>query len=186
MSSTTYVRYELLRMLRNRRFFLFSLGFPLVLYFLIAGPNRHEDEPRRKRHLRAALLHGRARRVRDDELGHLGRCTNRARPQRRLDAAAAADAALAAQLPRDEDPRPAYLTALITIACSAVAGTTLGVRLSATSWAETIALLLVGLLPFAALGILFGHLLDVDSLGPAVGGTTALLRIPRRRLVPDR
>ena len=41
MRSTTYVRYELVRMLRSRRFFLFSLGFPLVVYFLIAGPNRH-------------------------------------------------------------------------------------------------------------------------------------------------
>src|SRR6202040_4264275 len=35
-----YLRYELLRTLRNRRFFFFSLGFPLVLYFLIAGPNK--------------------------------------------------------------------------------------------------------------------------------------------------
>ncbi len=34
-----YTRYELLRTLRNRRFFLLSLGFPLVLYFLIAGPS---------------------------------------------------------------------------------------------------------------------------------------------------
>jgi ABC-2 type transport system permease protein len=40
-ASTTYIRYELLRMLRNRRFFLFSLGFPLVLYYVIAAPNRN-------------------------------------------------------------------------------------------------------------------------------------------------
>ena len=37
-------RYELLRTFRNRRFFFFSLGFPLVLYFLIAGPNRNEHD----------------------------------------------------------------------------------------------------------------------------------------------
>ena len=36
-----YTRYELLRTLRNRRFFILSLGFPLVLFFLIAGPNRN-------------------------------------------------------------------------------------------------------------------------------------------------
>ena len=36
----TYTRYELLRTFRNRRFFILSLGFPLVLYFVIAGPNR--------------------------------------------------------------------------------------------------------------------------------------------------
>ena len=39
-----YTRFELLRTFRNRRFFFFSLGFPLVLYFLIAGPNRNEDD----------------------------------------------------------------------------------------------------------------------------------------------
>src|SRR6476660_7237610 len=68
-----------------------------------------------------------------------------------------------------------YTTALITIATLAVAGTVLGVRLSATDWVGTVGLLLVGLLPFAALGILFGHLLGVDAVGSAVGGTTALL-----------
>ena len=38
----TYTKYELLRTFRNRRFFLFSLGFPLVLYFVIAGANRND------------------------------------------------------------------------------------------------------------------------------------------------
>src|SRR6185312_8785226 len=41
VSSLAYTRYELLRVLRNRRFFFLSLGFPLVLYFLIAGSNRN-------------------------------------------------------------------------------------------------------------------------------------------------
>jgi ABC-2 type transport system permease protein len=41
MRSVAYIRFELLRTFRNRRFFLFSFGFPLVLYFLIAGPNRN-------------------------------------------------------------------------------------------------------------------------------------------------
>ena len=31
MSSRTYLRYELLRTFRNRRFFFLSLGFPVVL-----------------------------------------------------------------------------------------------------------------------------------------------------------
>ena len=63
-NSATYVRYELLRTFRNRRFFIFSLGFPLVLYFLIAGPNRHENDLGGTGISRAALLHGRPRRVR--------------------------------------------------------------------------------------------------------------------------
>ena len=70
---TVYVRYELLRTFRNRRFFIFSFGFPLVLYFLIAGA-----EPATSTnlggigHLRAALLHGRPRRVRHHERDRLG------------------------------------------------------------------------------------------------------------------
>src|SRR5689334_17414426 len=39
---TVYARYELMRTFRNRRFVVFSLGFPIVLYFMIAGPNRNE------------------------------------------------------------------------------------------------------------------------------------------------
>jgi ABC-2 type transport system permease protein len=37
--------------------------------------------------------------------------------------------------------------------------------------------MLVGLVPFAALGITLGHLLTPDSIGPAMGGSTALLSI---------
>ena len=44
MNWLTYTRFELLRTFRNRRFFVFSLGFPLVLYLLIATPNRHEHD----------------------------------------------------------------------------------------------------------------------------------------------
>ena len=39
MSSATYVRYEVLRSVRNKRFFLFSLGFPVALYVLSAAGN---------------------------------------------------------------------------------------------------------------------------------------------------
>ena len=35
----------------------------------------------------------------------------------------------------------------------------------------------MALLPFAALGIGLGHLLNVDSVGPVMGGLTALLAL---------
>jgi len=41
MKLATYTRFELLRTARNVRFLVFSLVFPLLLFFLIAGPNRH-------------------------------------------------------------------------------------------------------------------------------------------------
>jgi len=174
MSSTTYVRFELLRMLRNRRFFVFSLGFPLVLYFLIAGPNRNEhnlggtgiDAPLYFMVGLAAfgamnsVISGGARIALDRSAGWTR--------QLRL-TPLAPRSYLATKI------LVSYMTALITIATLGVAGTILGVRLSPADWVGTVGLLLVGLLPFAALGILFGHLLGVDALGPAVGGTTALL-----------
>ena len=44
MNAMAYTRFEVLRTFRNTRFFIFSLGFPLVLYFLIAGPNKGVDD----------------------------------------------------------------------------------------------------------------------------------------------
>jgi ABC-2 type transport system permease protein len=38
-------------------------------------------------------------------------------------------------------------------------------------------LILVGLLPFAALGVLVGHLLTADTIGPATGGLVSLLAL---------
>lgn len=38
-----YARFELLRTFLNRRLYTFSLGFPLVLYYAIAAPNRNEQ-----------------------------------------------------------------------------------------------------------------------------------------------
>ena len=55
------------------------------------------------------------------------------------------------------------------------AGIALGVHMPLRDWLEMTGLLLLGLLPFAALGIALGHMLTVDSLGPVIGGTTALL-----------
>ena len=37
----TYLRYELLRSVRNKRAFIFSLVFPLVLFYIVAGANRN-------------------------------------------------------------------------------------------------------------------------------------------------
>jgi len=38
-----------------------------------------------------------------------------------------------------------------------------------------VGLILVSLAPFAALGIMLGHLLNVDAIGPATGGGASLL-----------
>jgi ABC-2 type transport system permease protein len=68
----------------------------------------------------------------------------------------------------------AYLVAIVSIALLYTAGVLYGVRLDSIGrWVGMTGLLLVGLLPFVALGIAVGHLLTIDSMGPAVGGGTA-------------
>jgi ABC-2 type transport system permease protein len=70
-----------------------------------------------------------------------------------------------------------YMMAIMSMAVLFAAGTFVGVRLDAVQWIVMIALLLVGLIPFAVMGIMFGHLLKVDSLGPAIGGVTSLFAL---------
>ena len=169
-----YTRFELLRTFRNRRFFLFSLGFPVVLYLLIAGPNGSEDN-----------LGGSGISARLYFMVGLAAFGT-------MNGVVAAGARIALERTlgwtrqlRITPLRPgtyigtklvtAYVSALLTLAVIYVAGIALGVRMPAREWVEMTGLLLLGLLPFAALGIALGHLLTVDSLGPVIGGTTALL-----------
>jgi ABC-2 type transport system permease protein len=70
-----------------------------------------------------------------------------------------------------------YLMALLSMLVLYVAGISIGVHLSVAQWFVMTGYLLIGLIPFAVLGIMFGHLLTTDSLGPAIGGTTSLFAL---------
>jgi ABC-2 type transport system permease protein len=173
-AALSYTRFELLRAFRNRRFFFFSLAFPLVLYLLIAGPNGSEDDlggsgiPARLYFMVGLAAFG------------------------TMNGVVAAGARIAAERSvgwtrqlRITPLRPstyiatklvtAYVFAVLTLAVLYAAGIALGVHMPAREWVEMSGLLLLGLLPFAALGIALGHLLTVESLGPVIGGTVALL-----------
>jgi ABC-2 type transport system permease protein len=172
--STTYARYELVRMFRNRRFFVFSLGFPLVLYYLIAAPNRTNDD-----------LAGSG--ISAPVYYMVGLVAFGA-----MTAVLSAGARISAErstgwnrqlritpLTTREYFRTKVLTgyaaACATIVLLYAAGATLGVSLAARNWLEMTGLILVGLVPFAAGAIAMGHVVPVDSIGPAMGGTTAVL-----------
>jgi ABC-2 type transport system permease protein len=71
----------------------------------------------------------------------------------------------------------AYALAAGTMAVLYTAGLVCGVQLTAPEWLEMTALLLVGLVPFAVMGVLLGHLLTPESAGPAIGGATALFAL---------
>jgi ABC-2 type transport system permease protein len=172
--TVAYTRFELLRMFRNRRFTVFAFGFPLLIYILIAAPNRDTHDLGGSG-LSAPLYF---------MVGLLALGTMNAMLASGTRIAAEKSAGWNRQL--RITPLPArvyfrtkvltgYVMSLISIALLYLAGTALGVRLPAAHWIEMTGLILAGLLPFAALGILLGHLLNTDSIGPAIGGITSLL-----------
>ena len=171
-----YARYELLRTFRNKRLYIFSFGFPLVLYYAIAAPNRHEHSVGGTGIAASvyfmvglaafgtmnAVLGSGARIAAERAVGW-----NR---QLRL-------TPLSTRTYFRVKVLTAYAMALVTIVLLYAAGATMGVRLQAENWLAMTGLMLIGLAPFAALGILLGHRLTPDSIGPAVGGLTALFAL---------
>jgi ABC-2 type transport system permease protein len=176
MSGALYTRYELIRAFRNRRFFFFSLGFPLILYFIIAGPQSNQSDFAGTG-ISAALFYMAG-------LVSFGTMTSMISTGARI--AGERQAGWTRQLRTTPlstrayfraKVLTAYTMAALTIAALYIAGAILGVSLPVGNWLEMTGLILVGLLPFAALGIALGHLLTVDSIGPAMGGLTALLAL---------
>ncbi len=168
-----YVRYEVLRTVRNWRFLLFSLGFPLILFLVVAGSNRHvtlDDIPLPLYYMTGMAAWGTMMAV----ISTGGRIS------------AERQVGWTRQIRITPLPTSAYfrakvvcgyLLALMSMAVLYLAGTALGVRLSPGEWLTMTALILVGLVPFVVLGILVGHLVTPDSVGPAIGGITSLLAL---------
>jgi len=69
-----------------------------------------------------------------------------------------------------------YMMALLSMIVLFAAGSLIGVRLDVTQWLVMIGLLLWDWFPLRH-GIMFGHLLKLDSLGPAIGGVTSLFAL---------
>ena len=174
MSSLTYARAELMRTFRNRRFFVFSLSFPLVLYLLVAGPNRHEHDLAGSGI--SAPLYFMAGLATIGTINAVLGTGGRIAIERTLGWTRHLRATpLRPRAYIGTKVLIGYLSALLTIAVMSVAGISLGVSMPLVDWLGMSALLLVGLLPFAAMGILIGHLVSVDAVGPAIGGTSAVL-----------
>lgn len=173
MTSTTYVRYEVLRNFRNWRFSFLALAFPLVLYFTVGTANRHA-------HFNGTTF----------PLYFMVAMATLGTMASVLASAAIIAAERSSGWTRQMRITPlhtgayfgtkvlsAYLRALLTIALMCLAGTALGVRLSAGQWLTVIGLLLAGLVPFTVLGILLGHLVGPDASAPAVGGIVTLFAL---------
>jgi ABC-2 type transport system permease protein len=178
MSSATYVKFELLRTIRSKRSFIFSLIFPLVMYFLLAGPNRNHHNfggtKANPTHIFApqyymlgllafgsmiAVMSAGGRIAAERQVGW-----NR---QLRL-------TPLSSRAYFRAKILTGYLMAAVSVALLYASGIALGVRIPFDNWLRMTGLVFVALVPFAALGIALGHLLTIDSLGPAMGGITSL------------
>ena len=176
MNGLVYTRYEVVRAFRNRRFFFFSLGFPLVLFFIIAGPQAGDNNFAGSG-IPAALFYM-------GGLVSFGTMSSMISTGARIAGERQAGwtrqlrvTPLSARAYFRAKVLTAYAMATLTIAALYIAGAILGVSLPADKWLEMTGLILIGLLPFAALGIALGHMLTVDSIGPAIGGLTALLAL---------
>jgi ABC-2 type transport system permease protein len=177
MSDTmAYARYELLRAFRNRRLYILSFGFPLVLYYVIAVPNRGEHSVGGTGI--AAPVYFMVGLAAFGTMNAVIGCGARIAAERavgwnrqlRL-------TPLSTRTYFRIKVLTSYVMAVVTIVLVYAAGATLGVRLAAGDWLRMTALILIGLAPFAAIGVLFGHVMTTDSIGPAIGGTTAVFAL---------
>jgi ABC-2 type transport system permease protein len=173
VTRSLYLRYEILRTFRNRRFLLFSLGFPLILFLVVGGANRHASLDGIAFPLyymtgmtawgtMIAVISSGGRIAAERQVGWMRQMRITPLPVRTYFSSKVASG---------------YLMAGLSIVVLYAVGGALGVRLSARQWLTMTVLLLVGLIPFAILGIMLGHLLTADSIGPAMGGITAVLAL---------
>jgi ABC-2 type transport system permease protein len=174
MTGIVYLRYELQRTFRNRRFLFFSLGFPIALFFLIAAPNRN-DHDFGNTGIGAPLYYMVALAGFGTMMGMVSTGARIAGERqvgwtRQLRVTPlSAGAYLRAKV------ITAYSMAAVSVTALYISGAIMGVGIAAGRWIEMTLLIAVGLMPFAALGIFLGHLLNVDSIGPATGGTVTIL-----------
>jgi ABC-2 type transport system permease protein len=176
VSALTYTRYELLRTVRNRRFFILSLGFPLVLFFVIAGPQRNVHDFAGTGI--SAPLYYMVGMVAFGTMSAMLSCGARIAAERAVGwNRQLRISPLSARTYFRAKVITAYLMALLSIIVLYASGISLGVSLAADDWLKMTFLILVGLVPFAALGITLGHVLTPDSIGPAMGGGVSLLAL---------
>lgn len=171
MSSLTYTRFEIVRTFRNKRFFFFSLVFPLLMFLAIGGSAKSSDMIAgisvREYYMISmatfgammAVLGGAARIAAERTVGW-----NR---QLRLTPLTVRSYFRAKTVTN-------YIMALLSIVLLYAVGSAFGVRLDASVWLKATGLVLVGLIPFAVMSILLGHLGSADSVAPLMGGLASL------------
>ena len=176
MNTVAYTRYELIRTFRDRRLFLFAFGFPVILYFVIAVPQRHVLDfgstgiPAPLYYMVGLASFGTMMSMMGAGFRIAGERQVGWTRQLRITPLSVRSYIRAKIL-------TAYAMAAISLALLYVSGLVLGVRVPAGTWVTMTILIAIALLPFGALGVALGHVLTVDSVGPATGGIVSLLAV---------
>jgi ABC-2 type transport system permease protein len=171
-----YTRYELLRTFRDRRLFLFAFGFPVILYFVIALPNRHSHDfsstgvTAPLYYMVSLASFGTMMSMMSAGFRIAGERQVGWTRQLRITPLSVRSYMRAKVL-------TAYAMAAVSLGLLYICGLTLGVSLAGGRWLEMTVLILIALLPFGVLGVALGHMLTVDSVGPATGGIVSLLAV---------
>ncbi|MGH2835657.1 MAG: ABC transporter permease [Solirubrobacteraceae bacterium] len=171
-----YTRYELLRTFRDRRLFLFAFGFPAILYFVIALPNRHSHDfsstgvSAPLYYMVSLASFGTMMSMMSAGFRISGERQVGWTRQLRITPLSVGAYMRAKVL-------TAYAMAFVSLVLLYVCGLILGVSLPGGRWLEMTLLILIALLPFGVLGVALGHVLTIDSVGPATGGIVSLLAI---------
>jgi ABC-2 type transport system permease protein len=173
VSGLVYTRFELLRTFRNRRFWFFSLGFPVVFFWLIASPQHNKIIKGTGLTYAAyymvslasfgtmmSMISTGARIAGERQVGWTR--------QLRI-------SPLSVRAYFRAKVLTGYAMALLSLLLLYISGALLGVHLPVTRWLGMTALIVVGLLPFAALGVFIGHLVNTDAVGPLMGGLVSIL-----------
>lgn len=172
--NTTYLKYELVRTLRNRMGFVFSLAFPVVMYLVIALTQDKASFIRRSGGIPpatyymigllgfggiGAVLSGGGRIAVDRALGWTRQLLlTPLKPWVYLTSKIVVG----------------YAVAGMTLAVMFAAGIAAGARAPFERWVEMTLLVLIGLIPFAAMGVWLGHVTNADAAGPIMGGSMTL------------
>ena len=173
MTSATHFRYEIVRTFRNRVFYAVTLALPLVLFYSVASGQRSatQDGISFPLYFMTAMAVYGAMFAADSAGARIARDRSRGWTRQMRITPLRARTDIAAKV------LTAYLIALPSVVLVFLAGASLGVRLNASQWLEIGGLLLVGLTPFVALGIVLGYLVSTDALTPVIGGVVVLFAL---------
>lgn len=176
MRAFAYARFELLRTFREGKLLAAAIAVPVLLYFLLAAP-RQQVRNLAATDIAAPLYYM-------VSLASFG--TMMAMMSTGIRIAGERQTGWTRQLRISPLPTTGYLAAKIltayvmagvTLGLLYGSGLVLGVDLPVRTWLTMTLLVMIALLPFAALGILIGQYVNVDAAGPVSAGMVTVLGI---------